>query len=266
MKRLAAPVTASVCAVLSVSAAPMEVPLASNRAIYDISLAQTTGGVVAAHGRMAIEFRDRCSGWSTMQRMILDQSGSNGAPSRTDFFVTAWESKDGHTMRFSVGHSENGKAREHERGAATLTSDGSGRTELVEGKPANFMLPRPTEFPTTQIRAILRAAMQGGSSFKDYVFQGGNNDDRNFSVARIGKRGAELAGDRTADSQGLLKNVAQWPVLIGFFPSVARGETPDYEIATHLYANGINGSMDIVYPDYTLRATLVKLEPLPPRC
>jgi len=39
-------------------------------------------------------------------------------------------------------------------------------------------------------------------------------------------------------------------------------ETPEYEIAADLYANGVIGTMTLIYARFTLKAKLVKLERL----
>jgi hypothetical protein len=254
-------------AVAGLGAAPAP-HLASYRAVYDVALAHTSGTVLTARGRMAVEFHDTCDGWSTKQRLIADMTDAQGAATRTDFFVTAWESKDGRTMRFDIGNSQNGRMESRQRGSAALAADGSGNVELLASKPAKFALPKATEFPTTQVLDILRMAADGGVSTKHLVFQGGDRTDLNFSTAMLGQRTSDqaLVAERAVDRAGLLKGVSAWPVLIGYFPLSARKEQPDYEVATHLYANGINGSMSLVYPDYTLRATLVRLEALQQHC
>jgi len=266
MKRALALATA--LAVFGTGAAPLP-SLVSYRAIYEVSLEHTSGGVLAARGRMAVEFHDTCDGWSTTQRLIADMTDSEGTASRTDFFVTAWESKDGHTMRFDINNAHDGKTLSRQRGSAALAADGSGSVQLASGKPPRFSLPKGTEFPTAQIIAVLHAAQGGGSaSLKHLVFQGGDPTDLNFSTAVVGKQAnaAALASDLQADKSGLLKGMPAWSVLLSYFPLSARNESPDYEVATHLYANGVSGSMSLVYPDYTLRAMLVRLEPLRSAC
>lgn len=257
------------CAGLNFGAGPIAIRLVSNRAIYEVSLARTSGGdVVAAHGRLAIEFRDMCDGWSTTQRLIADMTGSDGTLSRTDFFVSAWESKDGRTMRFDIGDADNGKVKSRQRGSATLEPAGGGRAVLVAGKPTQFVLPAGTEFPTDQTLSILRTALSGGRAFRHTVFQGGDPSNLNFSTAAIGNASppAALVYDRMADRSGLIKNVEAWPTLISFYSLSSRSESPDYEVATELFANGISGSMSLIYPTYTLRARLARLEAIPPHC
>ena len=255
-------------AALGLGAAPAPPQLASYRAVYEVTLAHTSGSVLTARGRMAVEFHDTCDGWSTTQRLIADMTDSQGAATRTDFFVTAWESKDGRTMRFDIGNFQNGKSQSRQRGSAALAPDGSGNVELLAGRPRKFALPKATEFPTAQVLDVLRTAQEGGTSTKHLVFQGGDRSDLDFSTAAIGKEAnaQALAAEAAVDKSGLLKGKRAWPVLISYFPLSARKEQPDYEVASHLYADGVSGSMSLVYPDYTLRATLVRLEALRTRC
>lgn len=260
---------AAAVAFVGSGAAPPPAPhLASYRAIYAVSLEHTNGAVLAAHGRMAVEFRDTCDGWSTAQRLIDDVTDSDGVPSRTDFIVTAWESKDGRTMRFDVNETRDGKTEERERGSAALDPDGTGHVELLVGKPAHFGLPKGTQFPTTQILSVLRAVHKGRSSLKTIVFEGGDASSVNFSTAVMGKPldADALALDRAADKDGLLKNVAAWPVLLSYFPLSSRAESPDYEVEGHFYDNGISGTMSFIYANYRLRITLTRLEALHAPC
>jgi hypothetical protein len=244
-------------------------PLASTRAIYDVALDHTSGAsVIAARGRLAIEFRDTCSGWSTVQRMIVDMTDADGTRSRTDFFVTAWERKDGRSMRFDIGNLENGKPIARQKGYAYFAADGNGAAILASGKPPHFALPRGALFPTAQTLAILRHARSGGAEFSRLVFQGGDASEIHFSTVAIGKPldSSALTVDRKIDPKGLLAGKDAWPVLTSFYPMAGHATLPDYEVATHLYTNGVSGSMSLIYKSYTLRAILTHLEPLSPSC
>lgn len=251
------------------TSAPLPVALVSHRAIYDIALDHATGSdFVAAQGRMAVQFKDTCDGWTTAQRLIADMTDSKGLSTRTDFFVTAWESKDGRTMRFDVSDRSNGKVVTRRRGVAALDASGAGRVEYANGSHAAILLPKGTEFPTSQILGILDAAVSGKTTFRHVVFQGGDRSSLNFSTAVIGKApdAAKLSSDRTADKNDLLRDARGWNALIGFYPLNARAEQPDYEVATRLFLNGISGSMSLIYRTYTLRATLIRLEAVHPSC
>jgi hypothetical protein len=108
----------------------------------------------------------------------------------------------------------------------------------------------------------------GKRFYKHLVFQGGDRSDLDLSTAAMGKSldATALAKDRAVDKSGLIRRVPASAVLISFFPVGSHQETPDYEVAAHVFANGINGTMSLIYPDYTLRASLARLEPLKPSC
>ena len=229
MRRFLSPLAAMLAAPLLFGATPVLPHLASHRAVYEISLARTEGGgVVAARGRMAVEFRDVCDGWSTAQRMIADMTDGEGNPSRTDYFVTAWESKDGRTMRFDVSDRRGGKDEQRQRGVAMLEGSGHDHVELVHGKPAHFALPDGTEFPTAQMLGVLRAAAGRRSFYRHVVFQGGTTGDISFSTTMIGRPldDAQLVDDRAVDHGGLVRKVRAWSALISFFPSIAASRRP----------------------------------------
>lgn len=249
----------------STAAAPIE--LVPNRAIYELSLAHTSaGGAIAAHGRVVIEFRDVCDGWTTTQRMLADLTDADGRVARSDFLVTAWENKTGREMRFDITNSIDGKLIERQRGRAMEEADGSGTVELAEPKSMQFALPKSTEFPTGQAVDILQAAQAERNSTKAFVFQGGDKSALYLSTVLIGQKVPASQSDPAIDKAGLVKNVPAWPVLVGYFPNNAQSETPDYEVASRLYANGVIGSMSLIYANYTLKATLTQLAPLPPAC
>jgi len=248
----------------SIAAGPVLVP---NRATYEVSLAHAEpGGIVGARGRTVIEMRNTCDGWSTVERFLLDTSDGDGTVSRSDFVITAWESRTANAMRFDVTDMTDGTIGERNRGHAELGTDGSGTVTLTAPAASSFALPKGIVFPMAQTLEILRAAAAGKTSLSGPVFQGGDQTSLYYSAVTIGRQvgladPAREAPDGAAD---LLSGVAAWPVVMGYYPSGKDGLTPDYEVATRLYANGIAGTMSLIYPDFTLTATLTKLERLPP--
>lgn len=249
--------------------AAMPVHLVPNQATYDVSLAHTSnGGAVAARGRMVIQFRDTCDGWSTAQRMVTDMTNADGAIIRSDFLVTAWESKNGKIMRFDVKRANAGKRPKETRGTASTEADGSITVSLLSPDRRRFTLPAGTIFPSGQMLEIAKAAAHGGGTVRQLVFQGGDEGDFYISTAVVGKIASvqQTAAERAVDKAGLLRNVTAWTTLVSYFADKRGADLPDYEIASRLYANGISGSMSLIYTHYVLRATLSRLEPLAPTC
>ena len=247
----------------------MPIHLVPNRATYDLRLEHTsTGGALAGRGRMVIQVRDTCDGWSTAQRMVADLTNADGAITRSDFLVTAWESKDGRSMRFDVKSANDGKLDKEKRGTATVEDNGSVTVSLLSPERRQFTLPAGTIFPSAQALELANAAARGEGMVRKLVFQGGDEGDFYVSTAVIG-HGAPaqaMAAERAVDKAGLLKNVSAWTTLVSYFADKRGADLPDYEVASRLYANGISGSMSLIYARYTLRATLSRLEPLLPDC
>ena len=252
------------------AAAPIH--LASARATYEISLAKgLPGGAVAMRGRTVIEFRATCTGYKTTQRFLADTSDAQNHVSRSDFAVTAWESRTGRTMRFDVTNMVDGELVERYVGRATRHDGAPGQVTLTKPRGGEFALPAGALFPTAQTIAVIEAARSGQRSYKGPVFQGGGKSDLYYSTAVIGKPlpAGHPARESVAGDADLLSRVAAWPVLLSYYSTKdgTTGETPEYEVAAHLYANGILGTMTLIYPRFTLKAKLTKLERLSaPRC
>ena len=246
------------------SGAAPPIKLVSNRQTFDVSLERTSGSVVAARGRTVIEFRVTCDGYRTLQRSVADLVSAHGDVTRTDFSSQYWESRDGRTMRFEIANRQDGKITESQKGTAALISNGTGRVALAS-RNTTISLPLGTIFPTGETLEVLNAAMKGAASVTRTVYQGGGHGALYISTATIGPPLAKPDTTEDAkDASGMLKGVRAWPVLISFFPPDA--ETPDSEVATRMYANGLLGSLSLVYPDYTLRAHLTRVERLPSSC
>ncbi|HTZ36213.1 MAG TPA: DUF1849 family protein, partial [Stellaceae bacterium] len=58
-----------------------------------------------------------------------------------------------------------------------------------------------------------------------------------------------------------------WRMRLAFFPADPKEEKPDYELGMLLLDNGVSRDMVIDYGDYTIKAKLDTIEPLPkPHC
>jgi hypothetical protein len=265
--RLAGTGAAILFAAVNIHAMPTH--LVPNRAVYDLRLEHTSpGGAVAGRGRMVIQFRDTCDGWSTAQRMIADMTNADGVITRTDSLVATWESKDGKAMRFDVKSVNGGKSGKDKRGTAEVAGDGSVAVTLLSPVRRQFILPPGTIFPSQQTVELAGAASRGPGIVKRHVFQGGDEGDYYVSTTVIGHAApaAATSDERAVDKTGLLRNVAAWSVLVSYFADKRSADLPDYEIASRLYANGIIGNMSLIYPRYTLHASLTRLEPLVTTC
>jgi hypothetical protein len=254
---------AVLCASATGGRAAARSDLLSIREIYDVSLARTSGYLLSARGRTVVETRTGCYGGTrTLQRSLADVMYKDGQPIRTDFVTDTWESSDGRTLRFHVSNTQSGNGTEKHDGVARLAADGTGTVTFTSGgKP--FALPRGTMFPGAFSRALLDAAVKGHDLANRPVVQGGGRSALLTAAARIGPRLVNAA-ETARDPNRLLKGAVAWPILISYFPADA--ELPASEVAAHLYANGVLGSLSLVYPQFTLRAKLVRIERLSSSC
>lgn len=257
---------AALTLVSAASAAPAA--LAPHRATYDVTLAMTRpGGIVALRGRTVLEFRDVCTGWTTTQRFIADMTDGKGMDNHTDFIVSSSEDRSGKNLRFQIRNLVNGKTIQRFEGIGTLAAAG-GEVRLTAPRGQHFELPVGTLLPIQHTLEVLRAANTGVHSFHQTVFQGGDRHDLYDTSTVIGRpaSAAQRSLDHTADASGLLKDVPAWPTLISYFPHDSTDERADYEMAYRLYANGVIASMSMIYPAFTMKADLTRLEPLASHC
>jgi hypothetical protein len=237
--------------------------LASSREIYDVSLAHTSGYLLSARGRTVVETHGNCRGGTrTLQRSLSDVTYKDGQPMRTDFVIDTWESRDGRTLRFHVSNTQTGYGTEKHDGTAQLAPDGTGKVSFTShDKP--FALPRGTAFPGSFSRALLDAANKGHDLANRMVFQGGGSSALVTAAAKIGAKQSG-AHELAKDPNHLLRGMSAWPILISYFPT--EGELPASEVAAHLYSNGLLGSLSLGYPQFSLRAKLVRVERLKSSC
>jgi hypothetical protein len=76
----------------------------------------------------------------------------------------------------------------------------------------------------------------------------------------------EKTEDHDADHDHMLAGKTARSILISYFPYGSRSTAPDYEVAYRLYSNGVVSSMSLIYSNFTLRATLSRLDRLPADC
>ncbi len=258
---------AFVAAVLGAAQAE-PINLVSHRAQYDVSLAWTRpGGMAAVSGRTVLEFRDACTAWTSTQRFIADMTDGKAATVHSDFIVSSSEDKLGRQIRFKVRNAIDGKTTQRLDGVGVLASAG-GEVRLTSPRGQHFALPTGTLLPTQHTLAVLRAALAGAGSFHETVFQGGDRNELYDTATVIGRPIAmdKLKTDQSADGDHLLAGVKAWPTLVSYFPHDSTGAAADYEIAYRLYSNGVISSMSLIYPNFTMKAELVKLEKLPSKC
>ena len=233
--------------------------LSPHRAAYTMSFgtSRSGGGTVDARGVMLIEFSETCDGWTTTQRVHLDLVNSQGDTVATDSNFSSWESKDNSSYRFTVRNLNDGKTSEEFRGSAKLSASGGQATyEGDDGK--RFSLGAKTLFPTAHMAALIDRAEAGERAFFNPFFDGATPDGPQEVNVVIGPH--VKAPEKPISP---LLGHGSWPIRIAYFDATNPKPEPDYEVGLKLYDNGVADDFVLDYGDFTVKAKLERIEPLP---
>jgi hypothetical protein len=241
--------------------------IAPHRALYSMTLGSTRGdsGVIDASGAMDYEWGETCNGWTIEQRYRLRMRyADSGDVDLTSTFVT-WESKDGLRYRFNQRQTRNGALDEEIRGEARLDGPGRGGVAVFTKPRAHTLTLAPgVLFPSAHTILLLDQAKRGVTFLTRQVFDGATDENAVQVSAVIGGR---LTLDPVSAKLSPLLDGPGWRVRLAFFPADAKAEQPDYELGMSLLDNGVSRDMVIDYGDYSIRAKLDDIEPLPkPSC
>jgi hypothetical protein len=263
VRRLAVAAAATLASVMPLAAAD----ITPHRALYSMTLGSTRGdsSVVGASGAMDYEWGETCNGWTIEQRYRLRMRyADSGDVDLTSTFVT-WEAKDGLRYRFNQRQTKNGELDEEIRGEARLDGPGRGGVAIFTKPRARTLTLAPgVLFPSAHTILLLDQAKRGVTFLTRQVFDGATDENAVQVSAVIGGR---LTLDPVSAKLSPLLDGPGWYVRLAFFPADAKAEQPDYELGMSLLDNGVSRDMVIDYGDYSIRAKLDDIEPLPkPSC
>lgn len=246
--------------------------LAPHRALYRLSLQHSTANsaVTNAAGDMVYEIDDLCSGWATLTEVRIQLLYDSGEEARFGTSAKAWESKDGLAYRFFIKERSTFSPSYDLEGEAQLDAVGQGGRVAYAGQAdGSFPLPVGTAFPLQHAIAVTRAAAAGEQLIYGRLFDGGEDAGLYDVSAAIGPP-RPAGSDSVAalpDAAPLLEGQLSWPVRLAYFELEDESGAALQEVSLHLYANGVVTDQRFDFSDFTLRADLVSLEPLPkPDC
>ncbi|MCG8490603.1 MAG: cell envelope integrity EipB family protein [Sneathiellales bacterium] len=244
--------------VSTVTYAAGPVPLASHRAVYDLSLKELiqSTGISDVRGRIVMEMENGCEGYILNQRMLIELISDDGGAIVSDFHISTFENKSGDTMRFTMSSAINGKTVEKSSGIASKEGEeGVVRFSDEEGK--ELKLPKGVLFPTAHTLKILQSAREGKNLVSAKVFDGNGQEGLQDSLTIIGKRNSAT---KNLPDDGKMQDMKHWPVRLTFFDLTKQQNEPDYEVALEMFENGVASDLILKYQDFSLNGELVKLE------
>lgn len=257
------------CACSAAFAETPVLPLASHRAAYDISLADSSAPApssartpISAAGLIAYEFRgSACEGYTSNFRQMTEMERSEGEPVSMQVNAMSFEDGNGKSMRFQID-SRGPQDTPPVAGTATRGPDNEVRVVLTKPKAQTLDFGRDVLFPTQHIERLIEVAKHGGATMQARVYDGSDTGAKIFAtMSVIGKEATKP--DEDTQTASALSAIRRWPVVISYFNEAATDAPPEYTLSFDLYENGVSGSLKLDYGAFALRARLRKLEILP---
>ena len=234
--------------------------LARHRAVYDLSFAGSPDGdTVSAGGEMTFEVRDACTAWATQQMLSISSVDRDGTQTATRSDYATFELKDGSALNFTMRQKDDGTNDTVYRGRATIGADGVGHVAFLSPSGVTLTLPRGTLFPMRHTAVILDAAAAGKRSLAPLLFDGTGDDGAEYTYVTILDWGATVGSAPNASLDG----VASGRVHISFFPLGGHDMTPEYEIGSRYFANGVGDRLLMDFGTFRLSGRLRSLTMLP---
>ncbi len=237
-----------------------------HKAVYGLKLAKEQRGpgpVNNANGKLEFEWKDVCDGWSVRQRTHIIVTHADGSEVAFGWTLNAWESKDGLNYRFFIRRLYGSGQVEEVRGSAQLKGPGQG------GKPVfslpedrSMELPKGTIFPTQHSLVVLDSLQTKELPIWRVVFDGSGEEGLFGINAALAHTMPSEA--KTSIDDPLLTEQPSWRLLVAYFGMDEEASEPQYEQEMRLFGNGIVDELLLDYGDFTLDASLVDVEALPP--
>jgi hypothetical protein len=252
----------------AVGAAP-SVSLASHRAIYELSLARSTGSKspTSAHGRIAFDFTSSpCEGYVQNFRQLTELQPAEGPTRVSDMSSATYEDSDGKTYDFKMHTKVDDGAAEAVDGKASRSAGGGPLSvQLAKPKKTKFVLGTDIVFPTAHLKRILAAAKSGESLLEVKVYDGSETGEKVYDTTAVIGRPILAPPTEPAARIPALENMRRWPVSIGYFEGGKPDGGPSYTLAFDLYENGISRALKLDYGDFVLSGEMSSLEILAER-
>ena len=142
--------------------------LASHRAIYELSLAQSAHGnnssTVAARGRILYDFGgSTCEGYKLDFRQVSELDNGEGKVTLSDLRSSTWEDGDAKNFRFKSENYMNSRLLDQVDGQAVREGDNIA-IALTKPAAAKLNIDRAIVIPTEHVRRIIDAARSGKPS------------------------------------------------------------------------------------------------------
>ena len=199
------------------------IPLASHRAVYDLSLLKAVGtkSPTGARGRIAFDFSgSTCDGYVQNFRQLTELQPAEGPTRISDMHSAPFEDGNGKSFAFKMETTVDDDPTDQVDGRAERKGRGGVDVNLVKPKTEQLALGRDILFPTEHIKYILAAAEAAENTLEVKVYDGSDSGDKIYdtttsSAARSIARGGIGAANSRARTHASLAGDDQlfrrWP-------------------------------------------------------
>ncbi len=239
-----------------------------HRAVYELKLdsSQMSADIADLSGRMVLEWTgNACTGYKLAQRLVMQVMTMDDIRVVRDLRFRSSEAADGRNFEFDFQRFMNGEEVERIKGHAS--KEGTSAVHFEEPNAPDLALAPETVFPSAFSLALVETAEAGETTYSRPIYEGAEVDTAFLASAFIGKsRGDDTTLEGVKMGEEAAKDMAAqewWRVQLSYHnPSRVDG-VPEYQVAYHLYANGISSGLKMDYIDFKVDAGLSSLDYLP---
>jgi hypothetical protein len=236
-------------------------PLASHRAVYELTLDKATGSKAPAQarGRIVFDFSASCEGYVQNFRQITELQPAEGTSKLSDMLSATFESLDAANYRFKVETKIDNASAEAVDGKAQKAKDGRIAIDLSRPKRTHLDIDGPALFPSEHLRRIVEAARGGETLLEARVYDGTGEGEKAFETLTVIGKALDAPAAEKAAQLDALKGMKRWRTAVSYFEPGKRDGQPLYILSFDVYENGISRALKLDYGDFTLKGDMTEL-------
>ncbi|WP_457797680.1 cell envelope integrity EipB family protein [Methylocystis sp. S23] len=236
-------------------------PLASHRAVYELTLDKATGAKAPAQarGRIVFDFAASCDGYVQNFRQITELQPAEGATKLSDMRSATFEALDASGYRFKVETKVDNASAEEVDGKAQKGKDARVNVDLARPKRGRLDIDGPALFPSEHLRHIIDAARKEETLLEARVYDGTGEGDKAFDTLTVLGKAVNAPASEKAAQADALKGMKRWRVAISYFEPGKRDGQPIYILSFDLYENGVSRALKLDYGDFVLKGEMTEL-------
>ena len=236
-----------------------------HRGFYEVTLGKTdpSSAIRGVSGRMVAEWAQSCDGWTANQRLAATLQRQNGRDVESEVIASSFESSDGTKYQFSTKSTIGGEVVEEVRGKAERPSRGeAGVAVFAVPADTKIQLPADTLFPFEHTLSVIAAGQSGKVQETRYYFDGSQPELSPMVASMLILGGAHSGDEGPGADLGPVTNRPWWSVRMAMFPNATSQTEPEFEMTQDVQDNGVVRRFVFDYGDFTMVASLVRIEEL----